>query len=566
MLRALTIVAVGVVVLAAGTLIGLRMARSGALPGVTIGTTAVGGLNRDQVTQRVETLAARKAGADISAERGDEQYATTAEDLGYGMDVTATVDAALYHGRQGNPLTALRDHIRSLNGTIEVPPVETVDAGELEQWSQTAAEELSAEPVEGRLTFTGGEVTAVEPVPGATVDPEALASQAETLALEGGGGTITAQTEPLPTKTTPEDVETARAEAERALAGDIKLRRRDVTATLTPEEIGSVLRTRTTDDGIQLRVKGSALTEVIGADTIAALETEPQSAEFDISGGSIKLIEGFDGFAYNQKKAARQVLAIATGDGPRSATLDGEVEEADLDTADAKKLDIVEKVSEFTTYHACCESRVTNIHKIADLVDDVIIKPGETFSLNEHVGERTEAKGFVNGGAIFEGEFVEQIGGGVSQFTTTTYNAAYFGGYEIVEHKAHSYYISRYPVGREATLNYPNVDLKIRNNSPSGMVLSTSYTGESITVAVYGKKWVKVDTVTGERRNVTSPTTIYKETDELPEGRSRVIQEAGADGFDITVTRILKFPDGRVEREPVVTTYLAQPRIIERNT
>ncbi len=121
-------------------------------------------------------------------------------------------------------------------------------------------------------------------------------------------------------------------------------------------------------------------------------------------------------------------------------------------------------------------------------------------------------------------------------------------------------------MGREATLNYPSVDLKIRNDSPHGMVVSTSYTDESITVAIYGTKWVKVDSVTGERRNITQPETIYKENNDVPQGSSRVIQKAGSEGFDITVTRILTFPDGEVRREPVTTTYLAQPRIIERNT
>lgn len=566
LLRAVMVLVVGAVVLLAGSLIGLRLARSGALPGVHVGDVALGGLSDAQITQRLQALAQRKEGADVVAQRDTQRYAVPASELGYRMDVEATVARVLHRGRQGNPVTALRDHLQAFRGDIDVAAVEAIDDAALDDWTQAAADELELPPTEGGLAFEGAEVSAVRPEPGATIDQDHLAEQARRLMVAGAGGTIEVRTEPVEPTTTSESVDEVLALAERALAGDVTFRRRDQRATLTPEDIAGVLRTRVVDDELQLRVNPKALRATLGEDTIAAFETEPRSAGFDISGGSIELVEGYDGFTYNPRKAARQLLAVATGDGRRTATLNGDIEEAELDTAEAKKLEIVEKVSEFTTHHACCESRVTNIHRIADIVDDVVIKPGETFSLNGFVGERTEAKGFAPGGAIFEGEFVEQIGGGVSQFTTTTYNAAYFGGYEIVEHKAHSYYISRYPVGREATLDYPSVDLKIKNNSPSGMVLSTSYTDESITVAVYGKKWVKVDTVTGERRNIKQPETVYKENNDLAKGESRVIQEAGAPGFDITVTRILKFPDGRVVREPVTTTYLPQPKIIERNT
>jgi vancomycin resistance protein YoaR len=136
---------------------------------------------------------------------------------------------------------------------------------------------------------------------------------------------------------------------------------------------------------------------------------------------------------------------------------------------------------------------VANIHRIADLVNGVLIRPGETFSVNAFVGPRTADKGFVSDATIQDGEFVDEIGGGVSQFATTMFNAAFFGGYDIPEHKPHSQYISRYPAGREATLDYPEVDLKIRNNSPHGLLVATSYTGTTVTVSFYGTPWVQVE-------------------------------------------------------------------------
>ena len=561
--------AVGIVLVATGSLIGLRLARAGVLPGVTVDDVEVGGADVEQLNGRLRSLAQRKAAAEVVALREDEQFIGVAADLGYAMDVDATVERARYRGRQGNPIAALRDHVRAFWTVTEVEPVESVETSALNAWVETAAEELEADPREGGLDFDGAAIRRVDPRPGARVDRQDLQTQAHTLLLEGTGGEIEVETDAIDPQTTSMDVDEVLDLAELAVSDSITLRRSGSTATLSPDEIGGVLRTRVTtgaDTQIELLARPKQLAETLGTDTISSFERLPQSASFAISGGDITLNQGRKGFTFNPRKAARQLVAIGTTGGDRTAKLDGDITDPELTTADARDLEVVEKVSEFTTNHECCQTRVQNIQRFADLVDDTLILPGETLSLNDHVGERTEAKGFVGGGAIFDGEFVEQIGGGVSQFATTAYNAAWFGGYEIPEHKAHSYYISRYPEGREATLNYPNVDLKIKNNSPYGLVLNTSYTDTSITVAAYGKKWVEVESETGPRRNPTEPTTIYKENDDMPKGKERVIQEAGSGGFDITVTRTLRFPDGTTKREEVHTRYLPQPRIIERNT
>jgi len=118
-------------------------------------------------------------------------------------------------------------------------------------------------------------------------------------------------------------------------------------------------------------------------------------------------------------------------------------------------------------------------------------------------------------------------------------------------------------VGRESTINYPNVDVKIRNNSPYGILVDTSYTDTSITVTFCGKKWVVVESTTGEPHNYTSPQTEVRENPDLPPGAEQVIQ-AGGNGFDIVVTRRLRYDDGSTDTEEFFTRYLAEPRIVER--
>jgi vancomycin resistance protein YoaR len=167
---------------------------------------------------------------------------------------------------------------------------------------------------------------------------------------------------------------------------------------------------------------------------------------------------------------------------------------------------------------------------MADMVRGAIILPGETLSINDHVGPRTAAKGFVPAGAIREGEHVDEIGGGVSQFATTAFNAAYFAGLDIPVSQAHSEYFSRYPLGREATMGHPAPDLQIRNNTPHGVMIWTSYTDTSLTVTMYSTPYA-----TAEQTGIS----------ESMAGACRVV----------TTTRTRTYPDGQTENDTFKATY-----------
>ena len=143
----------------------------------------------------------------------------------------------------------------------------------------------------------------------------------------------------------------------------------------------------------------------------------------------------------------------------------------------------------FTTYYNPGEPRVTNIHRIADIVDGTLVLPGQPFSMNDVVGPRTLEKGFVVAGAIRDGKHVDEVGGGVSQFATTTFNAAYFCGLDITSYQAHSEYFPRYPRGREATMGYPAPNLSFVNDTPFGILVDTSYTDTSVTVTMWSSPY-----------------------------------------------------------------------------
>jgi vancomycin resistance protein YoaR len=156
----------------------------------------------------------------------------------------------------------------------------------------------------------------------------------------------------------------------------------------------------------------------------------------------------------------------------------------------AETLGIVEPVGSFTTNFPAGQSRATNIIRVAEILRGTVIEPGATFSVNETTGPRGIAEGFVEGGIIVNGKVVNGVGGGISQFATTLFNAAFFAGLDIPDYMMHTLYISRYPYGREATLAWPSVDLKVTNNTPFGVLVWPTWTDDSITVTLYSTPWI----------------------------------------------------------------------------
>jgi vancomycin resistance protein YoaR len=220
---------------------------------------------------------------------------------------------------------------------------------------------------------------------------------------------------------------------------------------------------------------------------------------FSVEAGEVVVELGAEPMRCCAEGVAEELYETAAQGHLRIARLDPVPVYDDAGAAAAEELGIRELVGSFTTRHACCQSRVENIHRIADIVRGVVIEPGGRFSINEFVGRRTRENGFVAAGVISQGHFTDDVGGGISQFATTTFNAAFFAGLDIPTYQSHSIYISRYPYGREATLSYPAPDLELVNNTPYGMLLWTSYDDRSITVEIYSTPFFEVEQ-TGQSR------------------------------------------------------------------
>ena len=179
-----------------------------------------------------------------------------------------------------------------------------------------------------------------------------------------------------------------------------------------------------------------------------------------------------------------------------------------------------------------------NIRRAAKLLDGTVIPSGSRFSMNRALGKRTIRRGFVPAPMISGGRLVNSVGGGISQVATALYNAAFFGGLTLVAHTPHSFYISRYPMGREATISWGGPELVFGNDWSAPVRMRLTATATAITVKLYSQRaGRKVKAWTGRPYGYLRPTTLFVGNPRLPRGTRRLVQEAGGPGFTIAYGR-----------------------------
>ncbi len=344
-----------------------------------------------------------------------------------------------------------------------------------------------------------------------------------------------------------------------AVAGPVTVTADGRTFTLSPAALAKGVVFRSSDAGQLTPAIDAKKLHAAAAKEFAKVEVEPEEASIALDGGKPKIVASTAGRVVDLDKLAAALLAVLPEAGPRKVTAEMVQRDADTTDADMARLGIKEKVSTFTTYFTGGRSspRSQNIITLAKDVDGAIVKPGQTFSLNGHTGERTYANGYKDAPVIVGGKLEPGVGGGASQFTTTLFNAAYYAGLQDVEHKPHSFYFSRYPSVIESTIFYPTLDLKFKNTTPYGMLIDTSATGRSVTVSMWSTKYYdSVKTERSPRRNVTSPPTIYREPG------PKCIATGGLPGFTQDAWRVIRKDGQEVEREKFTWRYDPEPRFI----
>jgi vancomycin resistance protein YoaR len=538
---------VGVLTLAYVT--DLALTRNRLPRGTRVAGVAIGGKTVAQARRIVAARVHGPAQMTVTGPAGAKPLVLDAAAVGLGVDAERTVDHAL--GQTLNPVA----RVVSLFGTRDVSPVPAYDTVKLRDAVRAWAAGIARTPREGSVRFDGITPVGVPPRSGLTIDVDATAGAVG--AAYPGTTTVPAKVATVPVRTTQADVTRAVDEIARpAVAADVLLHAPRADVPMSREQIAAVLRIKADASGrIVAAVDRTALDDVL-KDALKPVETPPKDAPFTVDdAGHITIGASAPGTKVDRDALARDLLPELAKPAPRTVALAVTEAEPRITTALAKTLGIKEKVGEFTTYHPCCRARVTNIHRIADIVTGAVVLPGETFSLNAFVGPRDTKRGFVMAPMILDGKFVPAVGGGVSQFATTMFNAVFFGGFADVSHKPHSYYISRYPAGREATVSSPTPDLQWKDDSKYGVLITTKYTDRSITVTFWSTKRYDVESVSSDRYRIRPTHTVH-------DSRPTCEPSSGEPGFDIDVWRVFTVHGKEVRREKFHTRYLPEPRFV----
>jgi len=562
------LLAIGIVLGLAAGLVGAdgAVAAGRVRHGVTVAGVDLSGLTPSAAAVRLQAVAGAIGTRRTEVRAGAASVALTRAQAGVELDVQGTVAAALAVGRRG-PLDGRR--LLAWTQGVDVPWRARVDPAVLSRLLARLDRRTGRPSREPTLRVRGGASPTVDLVagrPGLAVDP-AAARTALTAAAPAGARVDLPLTERRPS--------IGPQAATAALAQARGLLREPVTVTvpsggrarLAPAELAPLVESEEAGGKLVVGLDEQGLDRLLRR-TAPFAYTTARDAGFRTAGSRIEVVPAVVGTVVQARRAAAGLLAVAARSGPdREVALPLAPTQPRLTTARARALGVREVLSTFTTSFSAADApRVHNIGLIAASVNHRLVLPGEVFSMNAATGERTAAKGYRTAHVIVNGELVDGLGGGVCQAGTTMFNTVLEAGLPVLERRNHSLHISHYPLGRDATLNWPDTDLKFRNDSPYGIYVTSSWTTSSLTFTLWSTpRGDKVSLSTSPARNFRSPTTRFEDDPSLPKG-TEVVDEQGSSGFDVTVFRTVT-RDGRVvRRDQFVSNYVPWPRIVRRGT
>ncbi|ROZ99296.1 hypothetical protein EEB19_11305 [Gordonia sp. OPL2] len=529
-MRAVVRIVVGVLALAGIALAtDLILTKGSTARGVVVAGIPAGHLDDAQAQSVLDDLADR-ATRRVALATSTGTVTVPPDALGLTFDRDATLERLMEQPR--NPVTRVLG-LFGVSRTVE--PVVQVNRAAVDATLDEHRPTLEKAAVEGGVHYVGATPVADLPAAGKRVARDAatatlaqrwLYATPVSLPLEDFSPTVSA------------DVvrQTVAGAATRAVAGPLTFRgTRPTTVRVEPAQLGSILTFGPDGNGGLRPVIDQKRGIALLGPRLARTERAPVEATISVSSGRPTVVGSRDGSRVDWEKTFDSATSVATGadaSDARVVEVAYEPVKPRLDTAAANKLGIREVVSEFSTSGFSSASG-ENIRLVAQEVDGALVKPGATFSLNTHTGPRGSAQGYVTSTIIDHGHAEKAVGGGISQFATTLYNAAYFAGLEDVDHTEHSYYISRYPEAREATVFEGAIDLKFRNNSRTGIFIETGWSPSGVTVRLWGTKTREVQSITGDRSAFTDPPSL-----KFPKG-DNCIASSGSRGFTTSNTRII---------------------------
>ena len=556
--RILLWLTVAVLAIVGGIYVAGHLLASDRLPrATTVAGVDVGGLKPAAAQSELRRQLVDVTRRPVVVEASDREFTLAPEEVGLEIDVAASIEQVPV-GQTWHPA----DIWESFVGGEDYDPVVVTIDDLLVESLEGVAERVDVAPVEGDVRFAADGARPVYPDTGRRLDLDAAAERITSTYP-------TAEVVQLPVRNARPELsarqvsEAMRDFANPAMSASVVYAFGSQEVTLRPARFAAALSMEVDDGELVAQVDGKRLLRRFGPAT-RSVERAPRDATVAIVDGRPQVVPSRRGATLDRDRIVEVFLDLVAGTGAdRRVRIDPKPVAPEIRTAEARGWGIREEVSEFPTSYPHEDYRNTNIGRAAELMDGTVLAPGDTFSLNRTVGERTRENGFTEGFIISDGVFKSELGGGVSQVATTTYNAAFFAGLKDVEHKPHSFYIDRYPVGREATVAWPVVDLKFKNDTDHGVLIQTVHrpsvpggTG-SLTVRMWSTKVWDIESVTGDRYDFTSPETRTSSGEDC-------VPNDGYGGFSIDVTRVFREAgkDEVVRREKDTTVYTPSDSVI----
>jgi len=544
------ILVLGVLYFAGFLLTGAQMPANATIAGVD-----VGGMSPSAARAKLDKAVTPKLDEPITLQHDSLSADFKPSNIGLTLDSQRSIDEA-GGKRSWNPKTM----VGLLFGDHDFAPAVDVDDSKMKDALDSVGEAVNVDVIEAQITFKDAKPVDRQPKAGLVVDRDATVEAIRSAYL------VTKKPVEIPTTVVEPAVDAAAlAEsmdefAKPAVSGPVTLRVGDKGVPLPPTAYAPALIVQVDDGVLKPSIDPKKLAKPL-TDSTTGIGKKAVDATVRIEGNTPVVVPSKMGIGLQPKELSKTLIPVLSKTGKeRVLEIKAKAVEPETTTDEVKKLGIKTKVGSFTTYYPPAPYRDINQGRAAEIINGTIVKPGETFSFNDTVGERTSSNGFVVGTIIKGGVFREESGGGVSQVVTTAYNAAFFAGLTDVEHHPHDLYIDRYPVGREATVYWGYLDMKFRNDTKHGVLVrayvqkSTGRPQGATTVEMWSTKIYDIKAGLSAKRNIREPGLRYDPTD-------RCVAQSPSKGFDVDVFRYFYQDGKKVKTETDTASYRATDEI-----
>jgi vancomycin resistance protein YoaR len=481
------VAALAIVGAASGALIGFIFAGSPAriAAGVRVAGVNVGGLTASQATARLERQAGAVAQVPVVFTGAGHTWRLRPANLGVEADWNAAVKIALRQGDGLGPFRGLRRIGVRVFGADVSPPTSALERA-LDYELGRMARVIDSPHRDAAIVLHGLQPGVIAGSTGRVLDREAAGTTlVHALAGLRRRGHVDLPVRVDPPRVGVADLQPALVQVRTALSRRVRMNLGAASWWLPKRQLAAILALP--HDGARKLDVGGPGAKRYFARLGRGINRPARNASFNVlESGRVAIVPARLGRVISVRPTERSILAAALSPGARNARVVVTGQPPRLTTAEARAMGITTRVSRYETIYGGEANRIHNVQLVARLIDRTLIAPGTTFSFNRTTGARTADKGFLEAPVIINGELSTGLGGGVCQVSTTVFNAAYEAGLRITSRTNHALYISHYPQGRDATVNYPDVDLKFVNDTDHWLLLRTFVGSSSLVVDLYG--------------------------------------------------------------------------------